>query len=451
MQKMPKALTAILIMTFSIGAFALNSASAQELNPAHKSARKAIELWETLRRTDIDSPAYEKTRRELEKFLSNLPEDQKVIVAAVLMKPSAEDDTNAAALEMFGKNGLPVDELGKILALKNRALAQRVLLRTYAKFARNDYRTMLNEDARRKIIGMVAKRMETLTKEKNVSYGEQRLLTQMIQSILNRYVGTEGTVPQYKALLKALNDYVATKRVDDTLAASITGWLTMIKKPDIDSVTKALQYLGHWDVSVRRSAARYLTRRIQRDKRYAKYVIPFFAKKTADLRDEARAAAISVFANLIGYDPKIIVPKMVHILLYDRGVLPQQAAADTLISFAFEAQNALPMLADGLDKRVPGPGPKRANNIFQTMRYLVNSKTTPAMKTRLVSLATKYLYYCPDGALRLLKALGESAKPAVPAIEKFRNEKADRFLRQLIDDHILPAIDPKAAAKYRNN
>ena len=442
---MQKAIKALVISMVLLG----SASSVWAQDSLIDAKKKALTMWEKFIRADVDLPEAQKTKIALAKYLKSLPNDQKVSVAIVLITPQASDEINSAVLEMFGQDGLPIEPLKLLLEHKNRPFSARTLLRIYSQFVRKDYETALNEKARLKIVGMVADYMEKLCKDDNVSYGEQRLMTHMLQAILTRYTGKEAKVKQYAKLLKAMREYVTKKRVDDTLAASIKGWLTMIGNPRLETTDEALIYLGHWDESVRRKAGRFLAKQIMRDKTVAKRVIPFFAPKTADIRDEARAAAINVFNTFYDYNPKEIVPMMIEILTTDRGVVVQKAAADSLIGYN-DPSTTIRALMEALVKRKPGPGPKRASQIFETLSYLITDKVTAKQKKGLTKLAVLYLDYSPEGALKLLQALGSSAKSAIPAIEKYRNNKADRYTRHRIDNHVLPAIDPKAARKFSN-
>jgi hypothetical protein len=108
---------------------------------------------------------------------------------------------------------------------------------------------------------------------------------------------------------------------------------------------------------------------------------------------------------------------------------------------------AVPLLLDALKTRQPRPGPKRTNSILLALSYLVHERTPTSQKRQLLDLAGKNLTFAPDGALRALESLGRYARPAVPAILKYRNTRADRITRQYIDRHVLQAIDPRSVPR----
>lgn len=408
-------------------------------------AKEAEALWQQMRRADVNSREFATAKETLETLIDSLRPNQRVPVATAMMKRGADDLINAAALQMFGQAGLPAADLKPIVENPERSWPQRVLVRTYYKFLRPEYETRLNEETRREMLQLLADRLKALAPQQEVSYGEQRLLVHMLESALSRYAGDRRTVPEAGAMVQAMRAYIGTTRQDDPLGAAMTGWLEMIpladpQTPPTDTAEEALVALGHWLPQVRMRAAARLGMLLRKDEQIGEQVLAMLK----DPRDEARAAAASVFSFALSYKPDQIIPAMVKLLVWDRGVAVQHAASETLIAHSQEAQMAVGLLLAALEDRRPLPGPKRTTSILQTLSYLVHTNTQPSLKRRLLDAAVRYLRYAPDGALRALEALGSYAKPAVPQILEYRNVHADRFRRQQIDRHVLQSIDPSA-------
>lgn len=406
-------------------------------------ARKAAALWEQMRRADVGEDLAD-ARMSLAALVSGLTPEQRVPVATAMMDPEADEATAATPLtEFFGRDGLPLRDLAVLMGNEGRTFRQRVLLRTCFKFLRPEYETELSEATRRQMLGMIASRLTSLAVQEKVSYGEQRLLTHMVQSALSRYAGQQEDVPQMAELDKAMQTYAVKPRKDDILAVSISAWVAMANQPapKIDSVRQAIVAMGHWDPLVREKAAAFLGKEVMRDPSVGETVFALFE----DSRDEVRAAAATVFSFAIGYEPKKVVSKMVELLVWDEGVIVQKAASDTLVVHSEEATGSLGMLLDALETRVPLPGPRRTGSILQAVSYLVSAKTPDAVKKRVMDDALTNLDIAPRWALKALEVLGPFAKPAVGRIREYRNTQADRFLRQAIDRHVLTAIDPTAS------
>jgi len=409
---------------------------------AAENVKEIAELWGQMRRMDVNAPRFASTRQALLEVIGNLPEDQKVAVATAMMERGADDAINATALQLFGQAGLPAKDMGAILYNSNRTWPQRVFVRTYYKFIRPENETMLTEPARRELVRMLAGRLRQLVGQEKISYGEQRLVSHMLQAALSRYAGKKGSVSEMADLDNAMVTYAARKRDDDVLAASIKGWLEMKPAPKIDSVETAMKNLGHWDPLVRGKASVLLGTRILKEPAVAEKVLAIISGARQDPRDEVRAAGAAVFSFALSYKPEKIIPEMVKLLVWDRGVTVQKSAAETLIAHSDEAQITINLLLDALEKRRPSPGPKRATSILQTLSYLVNPDTPAGPKQRLRDIAVQYISFAPAGALRALEALGPFAKPVVGDIIKYRDAQADRFTRQYINRHVLQAIDP---------
>ena len=408
---------------------------------------EAVELWEQMRRMEnVNSEEFAKAGNRLVQLISSLPPEQKTPVATALMRRGVDDAVNAAALEMFGMDGIPTADIKAILDNENRTFQQRVLVRTYYKFCRGEYETRLSEETRRELVGILADHLKDVYKRETLDYGEQRLLTHTLQAVLSRYFGKQGEVPEMVELLEAMLGYRAKNRVDDTLAASIAAWLEMKPSPQIDSTESALLAMGHWEPLVRLKAAVYLGGQIRKDDKVGDEVLKQL-NDPPDPRDEVRASAARVFSFSLSYHPGKIIPAMVRLLVWDRGVIVQQAASETLIAHSDEAQITVDLLLESLQTRSPRPGPKRTTSILRTLSYLVHPNTPSSQKTRLLKVAVANLEFAPQGALRAMEALGPDALPAVGNITQYRDTKADRFTRQYINRHVLMVIDPKSVEK----
>lgn len=403
-------------------------------------AKQASEMWEKMRSAYVNSDEFVQAHDELVTFLSTLPAKDKVAVATVMMRRGDGDDINAAALELFGSAGLPVADLAPLVQNEKRTWPQRVLVRTYYRFLRPEYETRLSEETRRELVTMLAARLNGLAKSKDVDYGEQRLLSHMLQEAMSRYAGREGDVKEMAVLRRAMDMYTATTRKDDVLGDSIRAWLTMSPDPKIATPDEAVNALGHWNVLVQQKAEIFLSSAIRKDPALGEKVLALLQNP----RDEVRAAAAGVFSFALSYQPEKVIPAMVKLLVWDRSVVVQEAASGTLIAHSDEAQAIADRLLEELLTRKPHPGPKRTASILTTLSYLISEQTPGTQKKRLLEAAVANLEFAPSGALRALEALGPDARQAVPNIRRYRDTKADRFTRLRIDRHVLMAIDPNA-------
>lgn len=406
-------------------------------------AKQASELWETMRAAYINSDEFIQAHDELVTFLRTVPDTEKVTVATAMMRRGDGDDLNAAALELFGAEGLPVADLKPIVNNDKRTWPQRVLVRTYYRFLRPEYETRLSEKNRRKLVTMLAERLTALANVQDVDYGEQRLCSHMLQAALSRYAGKQDDVKEMAALRKAMQAYAATTRNDNVLADSIRAWLTMSPDPKIETSDVALKNLGHWNPLVRQKAAVFLGSAIRKTPALGEKVLALLK----DPRDEVRAAAAGVFSFALSYSPEKVIPAMVKLLVWDRSVIVQEAASGTLIAHSDEAQAIADRLLEELVNRKPLPGRRRTTSILTTLSYLLTEQTPGDQKERLLRVAVAKLEFAPAGALRALEALGPDARPAVPNIRRYRDTKADRFTRLRIDRHVLMAIDPNSVKK----
>jgi hypothetical protein len=431
--------TGLALLTVALTALLAGVCPAQDAAPT----QRAAQLWQSLRRAELNSPEMRDARKELETLLAELPPEQRVEVATAMMERGEDDSVNAAAInEFFGRDGLPLKDLIPLVNNAERSWPQRVLVRTYWKFLEPEYETNLTEATRRAMLKVLTARMRNLAATDVVPYGEQRLLTHMLQAAFSRYAGQQEDVPEFAQLLRTLQVYAGKPRKDDVLAVSIGGWLGMNQgqRPEMETVRDMLVAMGHWDRLVRHQAAAAMANKIRKDANLADAVFEMFD----DPRDEVRAAAASVFSYLMGFQAGKVVPRMAQLLLYDRGVIVQQAASDALISYADDAGQTVSTLLDGLVERKPLPGPKRTASIFQTLTYLVHPRMPEKQKDRLLALAVENLTFSPEWSLKAMEALGPYARSAVPKILQYYRTKADRMEKQTIRRHVLVSIDPDA-------
>lgn len=428
---LPAAVSMLLLILTGTAGFARAAAS---------DIKQAAELWEQMRAAEVNSDAFVEAHEKLTALIASLPAKEKVAAATAMMRRGDGDDIHAAALEFFGPDGLPAADLVPLVHNNRRTWPQRVLVRTYYRFLRPEYETRLNEATRRQLLRILADRLNALAKPKAVDYGEQRLLSHMLQAALSRYAGKEQEVPEMAALRAAMKGYAAVRREDDVLAECIRAWLALSPDPAIHTSAQAFEALGHWNELVRQKASAFLGSAVRKDADLGQKVLTLLQ----DPRDEVRAAAAGVFGFALSYQPEKVIPAMVKLLMWDRSVIVQQAAADTLIAHSDEAQAVADRLLEELISRQPHPGPQRTSSILTALSYLINENTPGTQKKRLLEAAVANLEFAPAGALRALEALGPDARPAVPNIKRFRDTKADRFTRQRIDRHVLMVIDPDA-------
>lgn len=410
--------------------------------PDDADAQRAAELWQTFQQTGANSQARRDTHTELTRLIEDVREDHRVTVATAMMEWNADDVVNTAALRLFGRDALPLDDLQAVVFNPERSWKHRVLVRTYFYFLRPEYETLLTETMRRRMVHMLSQRLVDLAGYDHVSYGEQRLLSHMLQSALARYAGED--VAEMLELKQAMRTYIAKKRPGDALAASIAAWLELVDRPkfSIRNTRDAILAMGHWDPLLANQATAYLQQEIRSDATVGERVFLQFN----DPRDEVRAAACRVFGQTLSYKPEQVIPKLVDLLVNDRGVVVHQAASDALINHADQAARTVGLLLNVLNTREPKPGPKRTASLLVTLGHLVleNQRLDRPTKERLLKVATDNLDFAPEGALKLLESLGTFAKPAVPAIKEYRDNKADLYMQQMINRHVLMAIDPRA-------
>ena len=127
-------------------------------------------------------------------------------------------------------------------------------------------------------------------------------------------------------------------------------------------------------------------------------------------------------------------------VLADRGVVAQAAAAETIAVRAAQAAGAIEPLLGAFTTRVPRPGRKRTGSILRALSSLA-IHANASQKARMLRLAVEKLQLAPRGALAVLRALGPAASRALPIIREF-SKKAYRFERHYIQKHVLPAIIP---------
>ncbi|MCD6304360.1 MAG: hypothetical protein J7M21_05290 [Planctomycetes bacterium] len=399
-------------------------------------AVKAVTLWRQLRRADADSADFKAAQWKLAAILGTMAPARRTPLAVAMMDPSAPPSVNAAALELFGKDPLPLADVQRILWDSQRSDQERQLLKTYYSFCRPEApEAMLSEQTRRQLVDLLAERLANLAGSR-VNYGEQRLFVHLTSDVLSRYGRQAASVPQAKGLLRALETYAAKAGKTDSFAAAIPDWLALLRGgwSVIDTFSKAVRALGHWEPLVRLKAITYLAELVPTDVQAARVVVSLMN----DQRDEVRAAAARVFAVAKDYRPDVIVPAMVTLLTRDRGAVVQAAAEEVLLARADQAAGQIGPLLGCLTSPSRRLGAHRTSHILTVLASLIGNATAD-QRAELLDLATRRLATSPDGALAVMRALGPAAAKALPAIRQYR-ASADRFRREYIDSHVLPAI-----------
>jgi len=418
-------------MAGALAAFAVVACGADAASPEGG----LVAAWGAMCRAEADSPEFSRAGELLKDIVRKLPASRRFNAAAAIMTRGAPDNVNAAAMRLFGDDPFPEKDVRRALFDARRSYAQRLALRThfalqFAEAGAGGRKTHL------RLIVLVTERVESLA-GKRASYGEQRFLTHLCQSVLLRYADKADELPQVKWLIEILDTYALAAGNDDVLAASIRGWVELLKAPSegITTTESALTWLGHWDPLARWQASEYLAQRAAGDPN----VVKAAWGAMSDPRDEARAAAVMVFAAPTLAEPKQVVRRLVEILTRDRGVTVQAAASVALAAQAEHAGEAITPLLNAF-KPFMGrlPGRKRAGNILSALSRLVG-QADQAQRDRMLRLAVEKLSFAPQGALELLKELGPLAKSAMPAVKAYRRN-AVRPQRLFIDRHVLPAI-----------
>ena len=412
--------------------------------PASSGEATAGDLWRQMRRADVDSAEFKQARWKLTARIGTMPMARRTAAATAMMDRRAEPAVNAEALRCFGSNPLPITDMQRILWDTRRSYAQRVLLKTYYSFCRAKApENILTETTRRQLVDVLAERLDNLVATK-VPYGEQRLLTHLVSSVLSRYARKADAVPQAKGLVAALAKYADKADKADGFGAAIPTWLDLAQSGEttVETFGQAVQALGHWDPLVRWSAASHLGERdVPTDDKAARVVLSLLD----DPRDEVRAGAAQVFAIARDYRGEVVVPRMVELLVRGRGVIVQAAAAETLIARSGQAQGQVDALLSPMSDPARALGAGRTSQILLALSKLVG-KASLEQKEQAIMLAVRHLANSPDGALAVMQALGPQAARAVPSIREYR-ATADRFHRIHVDRHVLPAILPAQPAE----
>ena len=399
---------------------------------------EVVRLWNILRTVDPDTPEYLSARSELGARVGALSAADMTEAAVSLMDPKADDGINALAIEMLLRSSpLPEQEIRRMLWDADRSFRHRVLLRCYYGFLRRDcFRSPLKEDTARRLTELLAERLAS-SAGRNADYGEQRLLVHLASAAMSRYARREDEVPAAKRFVAAMESYAASAAEGDALAASIRGWQAMAKGPEtpVNSVESALAAMGHWEPITRYQAAQHLGQRLEQDPSMARQVWAALS----DPRDEVRQTALQAFSLAPARKDAALVRKAADMLLQDPGVVVQAAAAETLRSLATQAQEVIESLLVAFEVRKLGP--QRASSILLALSGLAG-QADERQRRSILALAAHNLPASPEGALAALESLGPVAAPAIPQILAYR-KTADRFMRQYVDNHVLPAISRK--------
>lgn len=438
-----KSVTIAAILVSTVFSLAMHSRGAN--GGQSKSAALASQLWGRLQKVELKSTEYRDARRRLTSLLEQLNPIAKTEAAAAMMRRNAPEWVNPSALKyVVGLKNIDLNTLETMINNPERSWPERILVRTYYRFLGPEYDTEMEERRRRTMVSILARRIGKLAKTKEVGYGEQRLLYHMLQPALCRYGGKQANIQEVGELYGAMKSYISMERAPgDTVGHTMKAWVTMPPDIDIDKgLSEALRGLGHWSPIVRRKAAAWLGRNLAT----AEIMAAVF-KKLKDPRDEVRAAAARVFSFAPKMKSMRIINNMVKLLITDRGVTVQKAAADALITHSDtdDPGVVIDTLVQTLKERKPAPGPKRTTSILTALSYFVDLDTPANTKRELVEIGANYLSFAPVGALNILESLGRAAKPAVPNIKEYRDEKADRITRRWINSNVLWAIDPAAS------
>lgn len=421
--------------------FLLSQATGQVVSrPVSRHSRESdridrvAELWERLRRLDVGSDEFLNVRQELADQVRQVPRQRRAEAAAELMRRGVPDSVNAAAIRLFGPDPIPADDIRAIVFDTSRSFRQRILVRTYYLFCRDDFDdSLLSSETRRALIELLAERLEGLNPDET-GYGEQRLMIHLCTDALSWCEAAELRGGVCERLTAAMRGYAAAAGSEDTLAASIWGWLTLrgVTEVAVNSVDGSLESLGHWNPLVRWRAATALAERVDQDEQFARRVLTMLN----DPRDEARAAAVRVFAFAPHVLTGEIEPRLAELLVNDTGVVVQSAAAEALGTRAQAAEGTIDALLGAFRTRIPGP--KRTNSLLKALSHLADYADERQVR-RMLEVAGEKLSYAPEGALELIEALGPVAAPLTDEVLRYR-ASADRVLRHFIDRRVLPSI-----------
>lgn len=412
-------------------------------------------LWKQLRFLKPDSREFDEAKAKLIEEIPKIPINMRTRAASAMMDCYADDLVNMSAIEMFGKDPLPVEGIVEMLSNLKRPFNDRVLLRTYFSFCLAEYKlSPLSEKMQGDLAMSLANHIDAVLRaaaeakikpDAALDYGEQRLLTHLFQSALSRFVAKQDTSPPARRLIEAMESYVAAAKEGDMLAESMKGWLTLVKWVNIreDSLDGAVATLGHWDALNRIKAAANLARLAEKDQKVVNRVLSLLD----DPRDEVRADASRVFSFMPQYDSKLIVPRMVKMITADRGVVVQQAVAEVLSARAEQAAAEAidPLLAAVADAKT---GQSRRSSMLTVLAGMV-PKATDQQKEIMLNLAARSLGDVPEGALAVFKALGTSARAVLPRLIEYR-DKCDSARRKFIDANVLPAIQKDVSGEMKS-
>ena len=403
--------------------------------PAADEVAEAVAQWQVMRREEPDAADFQAAQWRLKALIGTMPATRRMEAVAGMMDRYASPAANAAALEQFGQDPLPITDVQRTLWDSQRSFPQRELLKTYYGFCRAEVRSSILSDAtRQRLAAILAERIDNLAGTR-IHYGEQRLFVHLCSAVLTRFGRSADQGP---VLVAALRKYAEKADNTDGFAVAIPTWLDLLQVPDpaIDGFGPAVRALGHWEPLARLKAAAYLGEQVPNDDKGAQVVLSLLR----DPRDEVRAAAAEVFAYAKAYEPGVVVPKMIAALTEDRGVVVQAAAAAALIARADQAAGQTGLLIRVLTDPARRLGNQRTSHILEVLAALV-AHASEEQKELLLRLAKLRLAGSPEGALAVLQALGQGAASAAPAVREFRKQ-ADRFLRSRIDRFVLPAIVP---------
>ena len=359
----------------------------------------AVASWKQMCRSDVDSDDFAAARVRLHVLIDRLPGSARLGAMAAMMDARADPAINEAAVALFGRDGLRIDDVRRMLRDPKRPAAQRRLLVTGYRLARGaSARGILSEGRCRAMATALAERLDALT-GKDVPFREQRLLTRLAESMLSRYADRAEEVAPARWLLGAMIHYAESAPAGDCLAAAVVGWqrAKAAGSPTAEDFPASLAALGHWEPLVRLQAGRVLARAVEADRAALLKVWAMLA----DRRDEARAAALGVFAFSTTAGGKAVATQTIAFLLRDRNVGVQRAAADVLIARTDDAAAGVETLLDALDGGRQRPGPNRTGQILRVLARLAD-RAGDAGKRRILDAAVANLSRSPRGALEAI-------------------------------------------------
>lgn len=427
-------------------------------------------LWAEIRFAEL-GPRVAAARQALVKRLKELPVACRLAYAESLIDPNAETATNVAAFELFdqawGSDWLKPAWIRSIVNDPARAPSRQILVMltyqqmgdrcasptsqpTTGQAANRKEMFELAIDYLRSEVGRQAG-ASMPTSESAEAYNQQRLAVAMMQPVLT-CVQRQRQSDAYATVWDAIGDLARQDKAPPMLRAYLNGWTAIRRSAyrETDNVDAALLALGHWDATVRWRAAARLAKQMELEAA-AKSPVPA-GKNTYtrllpyldDRREEVKAAA----AMALSFNPAAgddqLIQKLTSMLLKERSIMVQQAAASALMARSAQAKGAINPLLDIFEDSRPG---RRRTELLLTVLANLAPQADDHQGWRMAQLAIGELPGAPHAALELLAALGNQGLlvktaqigPAREAVNAYL-KTADRANRQYIERHVMPAL-----------